>query len=197
MNKSRQEENVTVWSLSKLWTHVSGPSLPQPSAKIVIKTTHTHTQDGQTLCCLTAFHWPWGGTAAPTSVSQPHDRPGCLHPDPADHTDHLQLVWTIRLPQLLPSSPRANPWASALSPNELLSLAAAGVPGHSWERRAQVIVYALWKLTGNRCFSPNSDIARKGFAEQSLGGSARRGGGGGLHKLLLLQSSFLFFFSKT
>lgn len=115
-------KHVTIWPKSKLWAYVNAPSLHRPAAKIVIKTkemwykrerkagcqlhpspppptslpTHTFWTDRPFLSRLTAFHWPWREHSGP-HICLPGPRQGwLLHPDPADHTNHPQLMWTIR-----------------------------------------------------------------------------------------------------
>lgn len=69
--------------------------------------THTHTSSLQTsthiyrtdrtfLSCLAALHWPWGGHSGPHICLTAPRQTWLLHPDSVDHTNHPQLMWTIR-----------------------------------------------------------------------------------------------------
>lgn len=108
------------WPKSKWWAYVNASSLHRPAAKIVIKRkemwykrkwkagcqlhpppltslpTHTYWTDRPFLSRLTAFHRPWREHSGPHICLPGPRQSWLLHPDPADHTNHPQLMWTIR-----------------------------------------------------------------------------------------------------
>lgn len=140
-NKSRQEEHATAWSMSKLWMHVSGPSLHQPSLCQNSNQDNTHTHTGRTDTVLPhCLPLALGGHSGPHICLPAPWQPWLLASRPS--RSHRSSSISVNH-QLLPSSPRLSPELSAW-PTVLHALTAAVVPGYSWTK---VIIYALWKLT--------------------------------------------------